>query len=305
MLHASGNILTIVENASDNILNFFSLSKNDHLFLSSFGIQGEGPREFSIPPFIITDEPKEKSWITLFDWGRKVYYKMDLNVFLATNEFLPSVNIMLPPELILTQRVTFNDSDSTIIGFGGVQEGKLFKYSIPKDSVLVYTDFIPKLDGIEKNNRVGYLYAGEMAVNREQKKLGVISNKFEQLEIYDFDLNLISISRFQETPEVIANLNSQGRLEFTYETISYFSDMDFSADYIFVLNNNRSIFDISNGICSNESELFVFDWAGHLIKRYDLEECPDQFTYDAINNKIIALFYNSAERDKLIQYYQL
>lgn len=301
-LSVNGKYLTFIEETKDSVLKFFSL-ENDSL-VGSYGIRGEGPAEFSGPPFILNELPNTKPTLSLLDWGRKMFYRINITDLITTNTWSPKFKFMLPPELILAQRLTYFPKESSMIGFGGVRRGKLFKYSINQDSVLKFTPFIPKLKEMDFRNP-GYLYAGSMSINRKEKKIAVVSGYFEQLELYDYDLNLLSTTRLSKDINFIGDFKGDN-LPFTPQTKIYYYSMDSGEDKIFVYYQNRTMEEKGKDICTeNAAELHIFNWDGEPLKRYQLEGCPFQIAYDGLNNRIIALFLEVTDPQKIVQYYRL
>jgi hypothetical protein len=162
------------------------------------------------------------------------------------------------------------------------------------------------LDEINKDNQIGYLYTGEMVTNRKQNKIAVISDKFKQLEFYDYDLNLEKVTMLEKNYQVMGEFEQGDSFNTTDETKDYYNAIDFNNQHIFVLYDNRSKGDRREGICNDmASELHVFDWKGQPIDRYLLNGCPYSIAFDHINNRIIGTFPFARNGNTLIQYYQL
>jgi hypothetical protein len=305
IMTTAGKNLVFIENAKADILKFFSLQ--DLVFAGSYGQAGQGPGEFGIPPFPVSDEPKKSPYLTLLDWSKKVLYKINTKQLVNTQEFNPEYQFLIPPELIDVQRAVYIPKDSTIIGHGGENRGKLFKYDIASDTVLTFTSFIPKFPEMENVKRgLGYLYAGEMIVNKELGKIVLISSKFNQIEYYDFDLNLLHISRMEENPTNTFEKGPNG-LSTTENTVINFTDFDFNSERIFILDVNRTALERSKGKCGNESQVLELDWSGKLLNRFQLKGCPTAIAYDYINDRIFGLnpFADLDGKSSLVSYYQL
>jgi hypothetical protein len=306
-INVAGNYLTIRERDGEtDFLKFFSLE--NYSFLKSIGTRGEGPDEFTSVPTLLHNDPKDQPRLTLLDWGRSLLHRVELPELLYNNVWPPASSYLMPPELFLAQRAVFIPEDSTLIGFGGVNDGKLFKYDLATDSILRFTPFYPEFNMNKSNfheSHRGYLYSGEMVVNQVAKKIAVISNYFGQIEIYDYVLNLLSVTRLVEEPYVQTIHKQGGLLRFirsNSERINYYQDLDFNDEHIFVLYGYRTS---GKEKCVNKAELHVFNWEGVPMHRYLLEDCPNRIVYDQNNNRIIGIFPHFEDWNSIIQYYQL
>lgn len=305
-INAVGNYLVFVEDADSAKIKIFSLE--DYSYLNSFGRLGQGPNEFAAISGVIQDEPKNSPYLTIYDWGKKAIFKYSVEGLIADNsKASPVKTYVLPPQLIETHQVLFSPIDSKIIGFAGMDIGKLYSYDMLSDSVEQVTPFIPTIDYNPDKYKLGKLYRGSIAVNPNREKLVAASRLFKQLEIYDYELNLIASTRWGETIDVITRGPNQ-RMEIRTSSDSKlnYTDLDFNDDRIFLLFENRTLNEMNNGTC-HDSRIHAYDWEGRPREQYMLEDCPNFISFDHINKRFIGifLFTDSDDENELIRYYQL
>lgn len=287
-VNTTGNYLVFTENTDSAIVRIFSLI--DDSYIGSFGRSGQGPGEFVAISAVIQDDIKKEPYLTIYDWGKKLITKYNIQDFEDQHtEWEPIKQYVLPPDIIMTHQAIFSPTDSAIFGFGGIEDGKLIKYSIKYDSLLSKSPFLPKIQYDNEKYQIGKLYRGNMGLNPVKKRLVVASRIFTQIEIYDYNLNLINASRFGKD----INVNTKepnNRMEIlpSGSTVLKYTDLDFTEDRIFVYYENRTLDEMNQGICNN-SEIHEYNWEGKPVTNYKLEDCPNFISYDHINKRFISI----------------
>ncbi|MEX1011405.1 MAG: hypothetical protein WDZ29_05025 [Balneolaceae bacterium] len=300
-ISVSGDYLVISDHTDSGMLKVFSIT-HQYQHIGSYGIAGPGPQEFGLLPFLTRDEPKGEPLLSMIDFSNKVYYKVDIEDIIEDERFVPIRSIHLPVELVHSQRViTMNEGE--LVGLGGGNDGKLVKYDMAADSISEHTEFVPAIAHDILNK--GYLYTGEMTVNNESGLIAVVSLYFRQLEIYDKNLNLIIVSRLDDTPELEIE-SRDGRYRLLDEARFNYGAIDSYGDKIFVLYINRTIGEIENGSCiENPSEIHIYNWEGRFLSRVKLTDCPTTMAYDHIHNRIIGVFGDTENEEQIIGTYDL
>jgi len=285
----SDSLMLIRDGNTDNdIFKFFRVS--DFKFIGSFGDQGEGPGEVSSPAFVNQGAFKTDSTFEYLDWGRRVLLRYNIDSVLHSERPFPEYEYTLPSNVIMLQRAIFLN-DHHLVGSGGMREGKLVKIDTRRDSIITRTEFTPILKEGLGNRSAGYIYAGEIVPNEDKERIAVTTQRFKTLEIYDYDLNLISDSRFDENPVTI--LGDENSIA-TGETLIQYSNITISDNYIFLLYSGNNYDDLENafyGDTSNlkESEIHVFDWNGEPVFRVLTDSYLSAISFDKRNNRIVGL----------------
>lgn len=301
-INAVGNYLVFVEDADSVKIKIFSLE--DYSYLNSFGRNGQGPNEFVAISGVIQDESKESPYLTIYDWGKKAIFKYNIESIITDNFNISPVDMyVLPPQLIETHQVLFSPLDAKVIGFAGMNEGKLYNYSISTDSVENIAPFIPPIEYSPDNYNLGKLYRGSIAVNPNREKIVVASRLFKQLEIYDYELNLLSAIRWGKNVEVITRgPNQRNEIRTSSESRLNYTDLDFNDERIFLYYENRTLNEMNDGKCY-DSQIHAYDWEGVPREQYILENCPNFISFDHINNRFIGIFlFTDSNDDDLIRY---
>jgi len=291
-LDINDSLLLIVDDTEEEKLKFFSTS--DHTLKGSYGNTGEGPDEISGPLFMVHSGLDEDEKVTMLDWGKKLLSQRSVQKKSAGDKSESNLTFLLPPELIKVQRAAFIDSNR-VLGMGGIEQGKLFVHHISNDST-VFSPFIPNDPSFEsKNTRgMGYIYFGHFVINNTLEKIAVVSRRFKRIEIYDFSLNLLSVTSFgKETDRTEVGENGSIR---TDRTIYHYSDLDQTGQYIYALyhgEKGKQIYQTDEG---ESAEIHKFDWEGKPVEKITLKNSDIRFlSVDDKNNHIYGLNPSSAE----------
>lgn len=285
----SDSLMLIRDGNTDNdIFKFFRVS--DFKLIGSFGDQGEGPGEVSSPAFVNQGAFKADSIFEYLDWGRRVLQRFNVDSVLYSERPLPEYEYSIPSNVIMLQRA-FLLNDNYLVGSGGMRKDKLVKIDTRRDSIISSTPFTPVLKEELGNRSAGYIYAGEIAPNEDKERIAVTTQRFKTLEIYDYDLNLISDTRFDENPVTI--LGDENSIA-TGETVIHYSNITISDNYIFLLYSGNNYDDLENafyGDTSNlkESEIHVFDWNGEPVFKMVTDSYLSAISFDKLNNRIVGV----------------
>ena len=287
-LDVSDSLLLIVDDTEEEKLKFFSTSH--HRLKGSFGNTGEGPDEISGPLFMVHSALDEGGKITMLDWGKKQLTQMFIQKILAGDKPAgdkaeSKLTFLLPPELIKVQRAAFIDSNR-VVGMGGLEQGKLFVHNITSDSTS-FSSFTPEDPGFWAENirGMGYIYFGHFVINNALEKIAVISRRFKRIEIYDFSLNLLSVTSFgKETDQTELGENGKIRSD---ETIYYYSDIDHNEQYIYALHHGEKVKQFYQTDKGESTEIHKFDWDGNPLEKITLNNSDIRFlSVDEADNHI-------------------
>jgi|GEM_PF-1510512 hypothetical protein len=290
-IEVSDTLLLIVDNNTKEIFQFFDLSNFSKV--ASFGNKGEGPGEVSTPAFINHNSFIDNDRFEYLDWGRKTLSVYSLEQILSTDEPVSVKEYMLPPKIISVQRAVFLE-DNTVIGIGGIRDGKLVKASMTNDSVLAVTPYTPLQENALEYATVGYIYTGEITINKEKEEIVVIMPRFKMIEFYDYNLNLLRDVRFEENPKTLLGENGSSARS---ETMRYYNDLAISGEHIYALYLGNELGSYRAGEEIKNSEIHIFDWEGNPIKKLALNTNLSRIAVDKKNGRIfgISAYDNSVE----------
>ena len=282
----SDTILVVTENKLENTqFKFFSTVSGK--FLGSYGKKGEGPGEISYLPTMIHQDFIKNEGLIFLDWGKKRISKIRVESMLERVDFIPQQYYVLHSDLIFAQRVMYLNA-STVVGFGGVRQGRLYVSNIRTDET-TFTEFIPDPGFTVSERNIGYAYFGYFSISSANKRIVTTSRYFNQLEIYDYNLNLLSVIRNENEFEI--QIDTKGLVNENSRV--YYNDIDVSDNYIYALyvnvNVNETLNEMLNDDEVEESEIHVFDWDGNFLMRYILEGYYESFTIDERNNRFYAV----------------
>lgn len=308
-INATGQFLVFIENFDSAKVKIFSL--DNYSYLSSYGRSGQGPNEFAAISAVIQDGAKDQPYLTFYDWGKKQITKYDINNLINydLSEELYDKNYILPPEIIQTHQIFFSEKDSNLVGFAGLNRGKLFLYNTNRDSITKITPFIPTIgEGVDSNYDMGKLYRGSIAQNNIKKRIVVASRLFKQIEIYDYDLNLQFATRYGENDDIIIQkLEDRNEIRSSSDSRLNYTDLDFSSNRIYVYYENRTLQEMNDGVCT-DSQIHSYDWEGNPKTLFKIEDCPNFIAYDHLNNRFLGVFTirnQGDDEESILRYYQL
>lgn len=293
----SGSLLLIVDNNDRNIFQFFDLSKLTRV--SAFGSKGEGPGEVSTPVFINHKSFFNDDEFEYLDWGRKVLNSYSVKQIENEEAPIAIKEYMLSSRAIRVQRAVFLD-DEYVVGLGALREGKIIKVSTRTDSVLKVTPFTPYQKEALDFATVGYIYTGEIAVNKSRKEIVVVTPRFKIIEIYDYDLNLVRDFRFEEEPKTKLGVKGSSSTE---ETVRHYNDVTFTDQFIYALYLGNTVGSYKTGVGLNNSEIHVFDWDGNPVKKIVVDTDLSRIALDREGNRIFGISaYNNFKKYSIMYF---
>ena len=271
-IHITDSMFIAVESSmKDEIFKVFSLKDFTHL--RSFGKRGSGPGEFSkiISNTVQVKDSSKENTIGVYNWVEKVISNLNMITDQTTNDLAPKTNqYVLPPELMLAQRVAFLN-DSTIAAMGGIEDGAIAFASTTTDAV-TYAAHTSKMDKYELSSRdMRDLNMGEFAVDKRKDRIVLAMQRFPKIIILDLEGNIKHVTRFplQEHP---AEISQKQR------TIFY-KDVKVTKNYIYAayigLNSQEmgKIYDnYISGDFSFSTEIHVFNWDGQPVRKLILRD---------------------------------
>lgn len=289
-IHLSDSILISLE--SDISKGFFkSFSLADYSFLGSYGVRGEGPEEFSnvLSNVAQVYNHRKDNSISIYDWGRKKLLDLDL-VSLAKDDysFNKRKDYVVPPELLLAQRVTFLN-DTTVIAADGIDEGILAFVNIESDSVsyIPFDLYKKRIDLSPRDKRK--LNRAVYAVNKPRNRIVTAMLQYPKIILFDMEGDLIKEINFplQKNPATKSEIDRK----------LFYRDVKVTDAYIYAvylgLTSQETENIYNNYLNKNSSfstEVHVFNWEGEPVRKLLLENKFIPFIQvDGINNRIFAI----------------
>lgn len=179
----------------------------------------------------------------------------------------------------------------------GVPDGSkkfiLFDRIRKNEIVFPYT---PKLDFEIEPVLMYSIYRPAIAVNNEKKRIAAATMLMPNLEISDFEQNLI-VSVSYDTVDSLKNGLEVYRKSEWFDSKNFIVDIDSNDEYIFGINYNNSSTAIYNNYDHQDLNFLQFDWEGNLLKKYVLADNKfvESFAVDFDNNKVYCFLPHEKE----------
>ena len=285
-----GENLLLFENGLSN--DFFKIiSRNDFSIIDSFGVEGEGPGEFSgTISFPISGT--EKNYTSLYDWSKKRVNRISLD---NNKGYKINKSYNLPQELFLSQRATFLN-DTTVIASGGIHSG-LISFVNTESNSIKYFNPHGNLTNENMGKRDIYeLFFSEFAVNNEKERIVAASNFIPEIFILDYDGKILNKFRYEDFD--FQNIVEQS----PQERRVYYQSFGATENYFYSVFVDKSGTEMGRILEKNTNpekitEVHVFDWNGNLQRKFELDKGYHPYiTVDEENGRILSVdrFNNNA-----------
>lgn len=258
--------LIINSQRKDSIFMIFELP--DLKCISSFGVKGIGPDEFTYPSIVET--PEDSVLFYIYEGMNEKVYKVTLK--------------HLSPQyyLTLSKQKSFGDKEIRFTGAktafysSAVAKGKMI-FSFNSDSVphaKIFKDLaIPGVKGTWTT------LIGDLGVSLKYGRIVYAYKYFKRLRIFDAGSETKRDIIF-DSKNLDKGLNDIATLEPT--NITHYWGMSAKNEYFWVLYSGRKPVDVYNDNRHNNKYIYVeqFDWNGNPVKKYKLDDwgyfCVDE-----------------------------
>lgn len=280
LINIIDSLLIITDQNKNDVFSFISLVTESRI--ATFGKSGGGQDEIQSFAFSIDTDNHGKPFFDFLDWGSSALNRIHLDRLFDTQNTLNNITervLTLTPDFMMAQRVS-QLNDSVFVGGFGIRDGLLFFKNINSGKTK-YLPFIPETESTYNYQNIGMVYRGHMAVNYSKERIAIALENFNQVQIYDFNGRLLSISQPKSyIPEYLVNENSSSNFHY-YNGISVTKDRIFASHYgvqrsetrDLMMSSDGQVIDTRKGDKSDRpvSKIHIFDWDGNLLEKYELD----------------------------------
>ncbi|GAB2614823.1 hypothetical protein [Belliella aquatica] len=283
----------VIQTRQDNVLKVYNT--NNFQLLVEYGTIGNGDLQFGTPELLKNyrrTTNKNSPIISVYDLDRREINEIDL-LGLINDE--PQFHNQNP----------IDDRDNYYLNFYysseeyyiGVPDGSkkfiLFDRIGKNEIIFPYT---PKLDFEIEPVWMYSIYRPAIAVNKGKKRIAAATMLIPNLEISDFEQNLIASVSYDTVDSLKNGLEVYRKSEW-FDSKHFIKDIDSNNDYILGLNYNNSSTAIYNNYDHQDLNFLQFDWEGNLLKKFILADNKfvESFAVDFDNNKVYCFLPHEKE----------
>lgn len=262
-------------------LKKFHIFDYDLNLLNSYITQGKGPNEL-LSAKLSEQSFIENGYVVFFDDYQNTLGKFKFDLY---NDQISLEKINVPENVNNIQNILLIDS-TRYVSRGCLDLGKMALFNI-KSKTVTFSKFYPELK-IDQGNRYFYEdYGGELSFN-DQNKLIVSSNRFfNQLEIYNLDLEMIK----EIKPSKLYNAFDKKKRYYFYNAI-YSTDKYIYASYL-----NISYKELKPGnIDKIHTKIQIFTWEGVPAAVLNLDRLTGYFAVDDNDKYLICIDETNFEK---------
>jgi hypothetical protein len=288
-------IMVYDEKSNINLFHLVSLNHPEEVL--SFGRKGQGVNEF-IMPFDIQVIGKNR--IGVFDMMQKTLYGIDLSTVDKQND---DYSILAKDTLFGTIKM-FPTLYNSFVKLGFYEDCMLRLNYDEKQQEKLYGEY-PYKDMDEKKieNRIRAMaYQGSICLNPYGDKFVFAVNRADIIYFYKVLPEEIILTKHYELsyPQYLPHADDKSRsASMAANNNRTFISVTTSNDYVYALYSGKSMQE--SGTKSLEGNvIYVFDWEGNPIKKYNLN-CP--ITHISVNNENSVLYaFSNMPDPQLIEF---
>jgi hypothetical protein len=292
------DIYPIIMGLSDSLLVLCDINSEIHFYvynvpemkyLGSFGKQGKGPKDFSDPVFWGQfEQTKTNSKIWVYQTNKMAFTLVDIIKSISTTNAYIEKNIIMSPETGAAVNI-ISLKNNKFVGGGRVEQGEFFIYNNIKNKIQwkpLIIDDIDYIEAMKTNNLLTSYKQGVIKIKPDKSKFVKIFAYMPIIDVYNENAEL-SFSIIMRDCKFPSFRNKQ----FDEETNVFFTNVFLTDNYIYALNQNCNLLQLSKNSCYN-TEILVFDWNGKPVCKYRINETFSSmapFVVDERNNKLYTI----------------
>jgi hypothetical protein len=283
----------------DSVLVFCDIKVDPHVYvyslphlkyLGSFGSQGKGPVDLHDPVFWgqFDNNPHSiKAWF--YQSNAMRYSLIDVKKATSGHEYTKfDKQIILPPHIGNAVNIV-SINENTIVASGRVSEGEFMIYNTSTKKTMwkpFLIDFNKQfMDNIKKAKMFNSYKQGIIKAKPDGTRFVKVFGYVPVIDVYNDKAELIFsiIQDGYKKPDI----NTKDR-HFEPETSVYYTNVFLSDKYIYALNQNCNLQELSEGGCK-DVEIHMFSWKGEPLYKIKLNEgigALAPFAVDEINKNI-------------------
>ncbi|MCH7412815.1 TolB-like 6-bladed beta-propeller domain-containing protein [Belliella sp. R4-6] len=284
-----GSNLILLDRSQSEIFQVYSTSNFEKL--GSFGKEGDGPEDFSLPKFVKNSVSGKSDEFWIFDPNKKRFQKIKVDKNLASGYSLQE-NIIMDPKILGSFDINIMPSGK-IIGKNPIEGKGSFYLFDPETRELTWQEFHPKIpeESLFKKSK-SFVYNSLILHNEKNKKIAQAMYYFNQVHIYDENANLEKTFTLGDL--ITPDLSEESRSFIPPSILNNFVDLKATDAHIYALYIGLKQSELRENPVENfYSTVYKLDWNGNLIETYKLELLLNLIALDPLNNKIYGLHFKS------------
>lgn len=283
-----GKNLILLDRSQSEIFQVYSTSNFEKL--GSFGKEGDGPDDFSLPKFVKNSVSEKSDEFWIFDPNKKRFQNIKVNKNLTSGYSLKE-NIIMDPKILGSFDINIMPSGK-IIGKNPIEGKGSFYLFDPETREIFWQEFHPKIpdESLFKKSKA-FVYNSLLLHNEKNKKIAQAMYYFNQVHIYDENANLEKT--FTVGDLITPDLSEESRSFIPPSLLNSFVDLKATDTYIYALYTGLKQSELRETEENFYSTIYKLDWNGNLIETYKLELLLNLITLDPLNNKIYGLHFKS------------
>ncbi|SIS69100.1 hypothetical protein [Belliella pelovolcani] len=283
----------VIQTSKDNFLKVYNTS--NFQLLAEYGTIGNGDHQFATPRLLKNyrrSESENSPIVVVYDLDRMEINEIDLFKWINGEPQFHSQNPLDDRE-----NYYLNFYYSSVDYYIGVPDGpkKFILYDRIGQNEMVFP-YTPKLDFDIEPFLMYSIYKPAITVNQRGMKIAAASLLVPNLEIYDFEQNLLASINYDTVDSLKNGLEEYRKTEW-FDSKHFIVDIDSNDEYILGLNYNNSSTAIYNNYNHQDLSFLQFDWDGNLLKKYVLADNKfvESFAVDFNNKKVYCFLPHEKE----------
>lgn len=275
------SILMVSDYTQNPRLHFYKKKSMEKI--TSYGYIGKGPEEYNSPECncqVFSRNGTKDKYIMIYEFGYGLIHEVNLSAILRKEKNVKTNKYYLNPEIYNADNLFFIDEQA----FGEATDSKSVKYfktdlnnttQFEQLGSLNDDDFLKQLSVEDRVN----FDRSFMKYSEDNKKFVAAYLRYNKIKILDSLLNevhTIQIGKTEKGPET-RDLSSLDNV--FYFRMPYAGKRLFYVPYVGVKNSETT----------RPEGIFVFDYKGNFIIKYELETPILSFTVDEDENKIYVI----------------
>ncbi len=279
--------ILIIKNQNEKF-NFMAFSSPDFHHIISFGRQGNGPGEFTMPSIIQTSQPEYL--FSVYCLNGKIYHINHSFEIIDSGISFDTKRRLYNPSQICAASA----NDYFYVGVAPIAK-EIYKYSA-KDS-------IPETS-IKQLSVKGYKgwasYTGYLGANFEKDRLVFAYKYFKKIVFTDLSGNVERIVNFNTNSKTDKQSNAA---TLGPSSVTYYWGLSAQDDYVYLLYSGRTPLVVTEELHESSGYIFVeqFDWNGNPIRKFRL----DRWGYFCVDDREEHIYLVSTTDENPIYSYNL
>lgn len=283
-----GKNLILLDRSQSEIFQVYSTSNFEKL--GSFGKEGDGPDDFSLPKFVKNSVSEKSNEFWIFDPNKKRFQKIKVDKSLNSG-FSIEENIIMDPKILGSFDINIMPSGK-IIGKNPIEGKGSFYMFDPETREMIWQEFHPEIpdESLFKKSKA-FVYNSLLLHNEKNKKIAQAMYYFNQVHIYDENANLEKTFTLGDL--ITPDLSEESRSFIPPSLLNCFVDLKATDIHIYALYTGLKQSELRETDENFYSTVYKLDWNGNLIETYKLELLLNLIALDPLNNKIYGLHFKN------------